>query len=641
MEERLLNQQARASNETPCISGHPASDFHADVAYYPADELQRTQYAGRDARREAPGPTIHSPPSENHSINLLDGLALDSPGAFLGQWGNSEFHDTDATVDATRIPQPLLEVLVDTFYSSFHSIFPIIQRWDFQRQYDRWLFVRQTGVDTSSNEDDGAFSFLLYALLSVAASAIPVDHTVFDHPGVQAYRRVNLSHMLYSHAARHSQGILCQLSGAHGINFVMAQALISLYLIRVGNVSNAWVIAGQAIRLYQGLDIDDSVSAAPDLGEVWSPRGNVWWCLCILDCCLSTALSRPLAIDDADSDPVTSDESDFPELGLEAKTDRWFAVIANFHIIISRIYRSIRRIRKSELAKNAKMWDALRLCIRKYDNELENCYTRHVLPNIEETSEEHRPLALQTIAVASYYVGLVLLYRTCIERFCSSEPETFLRCAEAASNCIKATPQIIANVPTSYFVIQQSRAVYESTKVLLHCMRRARNVKFTRKAWRDVETGFEMLHRIKIQWPQIQKYQRLTEEDMRQTQIDFNRNEQFHGIFDRYGQTGTVEQVNSPRGDHTTQGSHPFEERSKRRKLSQSSFRSGSVSAASSAPGALPLPNDSDGYANMGQTLSTTDFLIPDLPSLSSPSGSLPANFGDAMFMSSVDQTVS
>jgi hypothetical protein len=319
------------------------------------------------------------------------------------------------------------------------------------------------------------------------------------------------------------------------------------------------------------------------------------------------------------------------------------------------------------------MWDMLRTCIEGYNIELENYYTQQVLPKIEEPSQ--RPLALQTIAVSSYYIGVVLLHRTYIECFDVAGPETFLHCAEAASNCIRATPQVITTVPPSHFIIQQGRAVYASVKVLLHCMRLARNMDFNSRAWSDVETGFDMLQKITIQWPQIKQYQELTKEDMHQTQIAFTKHELFHGVFNRYGQAAgkTIHQRDEqPRTTHpaeslsqedssrsaTDKRCHGAEpgilstpqtavlsskrcqdwklngQQPKRQKLQQDSFVPQSpCSTMPTSLNALPVLREPHDYAMADSVMGIGDFLLTDFPVLPLPSEDLTAGFfGDATF---------
>ncbi|BCS26911.1 uncharacterized protein APUU_51622S [Aspergillus puulaauensis] len=586
-------------------------------------------------------------PKANDS-SFLDGIVLDNPGVLPE---DSRAATQPAQADVAQLPEPLLQALIDIFYSSYYPIFPIIHRGEFQQQYDRWLSAPPNDTD-----HDG-FSFLLYALLAVAASAMPADHVVFNQPGLETYKQEDLGGLLYAYAASKCAVLLSPRPGLHAINLVVALGLLSIYLIENGRVSEAWTVVGNAIRLYQSLDLQECADTLADMDTVSTPD-NVWWCLYILDCSLSTALSKPLAIDAADDDRST--------LTLEAGTDPWFSVIADFHITISRIYKSVRKIRRSRSSHDPKLWDALRTRVEGYDTELEEYYTKQVVPRMEDPSRQVRPLALQSIAVSSYYIGVVLLYRTCIERFDVAGPESFLRCAEAASNCIRATPQVMATVPPSHFVIQQSRAVYASAKVLLHCMRLVRNTSFNSRAWSDVEAGFDMLQTVNVQWPQIKQYQQLTKEDMHQTQIDFNRHELFHGIFDRYCRSDKRDrQHESPRSTNTTeiyqadssesdriycaadtdsvkiaqgvlsskrgQEGQPDGREPKQQKLN---FQPYNLSTSSTTE--LPVLHGPDDYVTASPPVDIDHFLLPDFPALSS--GDLSETFfEDTALISSLD----
>lgn len=664
------NQEGRETVSPPSTQNRDNNenqDFCMPTVPVQVEESSCVDSSGVPAH-VAPSPLTHyAPHPENSSSNMLDGLDLDGHGP-------RQEDDAVSTVNVTRLPEPLLQTLIDIFYRSIYPIFPIIHRRDFQPQYEHWLSLRRIG---DSNDDAGdGFSFLVYALLAVAASVIPEEHAVFHQPGLQFYRWINLGDLLYSHANTRCSGWPSQWNAMSAVNFVIAQGLLSLYLIEGGKVNDAWVTAGHAIRLYQSSDIEDFTNTAADEGDTPSARHrNIWRCLYILDRSLSTALLKPMAIDDVEGDMDSCDKVYQPST-LEDKTESWFSIIADFHVTMGRIYRTLRWIRKPQLSQRAKFQETLRSYIRKYDTELEEYFTKRVLPKVEEPSRQVQPLALQTIAVSSYYTGVVLLYRTFIEQFNIAEPEAFLRCAEAASNCIKVTPQVIATVPASHFVIQQSRAIYVSTKVLLHCMRLARNAHFTNNAWPDVESGCNMLRRFNIQWPEIKKYQLLTQEDMLLTQVDLNKHEVFHRTFDRYGQVshrrpleyGESLQTTRPsqrecRREHAaTKGPKPglagtpeslmsskhgqdcrlWERQSKKRKLSQNPFPPISVPSSSSsssfALNTMPVSREPGSCPMVDQTMGTSDFPLPDIsPLLSAPEDSSTNFFGNALFTTSLD----
>lgn len=591
------------------------------------------------------------------------------------------YNTENTSIDVTQLEESLMQVLIDFFYQFIYPIFPIITQRRFRQLYNLWSVQDGGPAFTAAND----FPVLLYAILAVAASVIPKDHAVFAEAGFEVYKWTDLAELLYQHAISLSTGKSCQPSPSAAINTIAAQGLLSLYLIERGKVNDAWVTAGHAIRIYQGFDLEDSVNVASEANEIRLAHTNLWWCLYILDRSLSTALLKPLAIDDAESDIDSCDGEDYSASSAAEKADPWFSVIADFHITMGRIYRSVRLIRKPESSQNIKLKDTLRSYVKRHDAELEKYYTKQVLPKLETPNSEVGPLALRTIAVSSYYIGLVLLYRTFIERFNIAEPEAFLRCAEAASNCIKVTPQVIAHVPASHFVIQQSRAIFASAKVLLHCMRLARNPTFTRKAWSDVESGLNMLREVKIQWPEIKKYQILTEEDMRATQSELSKHDLFYQTFGNFGQKARTREdgENTPCVSRTHQSQvpecsfdfqgldhlpwefsndsmnnildtdcpqsstsfkhsrldDPFQQHSKRRKLSPLPSRRLSPSNDFLALEMLPILRDSSDCPIMDHMITTGDLLLPDISPRQIASEDVSTSFGgDAMLMDSIDQ---
>lgn len=439
--------------------------------------------------------------------------------------------------DVTILPQTLIDTLVTQFYRETYSIFPIIREPDFRKQLDSWR---------STTEDSSGFIPVLYALLAVSASILPPDHAVFDLPEARGYKSLDLGDLISSYA--NSQLSLKSYKGGKlaRVNSVIAHGLLSLYLAEAGQVTEAWVTTGHAIRLYQGLDLYDCSSSGLETVDAPNGHGSLWWCLYILDRSLSTVLLKPLAIDDAECDVSSGDDRESHISVSEDEVDPWFSIITDFHITMGKIYKSVRSIRKRQHSDKYSTNEILRSRLKKHDMELEQYYEKQVLPNMKHTPNDSQRMGLQTIAVSSYFIGVVLLYRQFIESFHIEDPEIYLRCAEAASNCIRLTPKVLATVPASHFMIQQSRSIYVSAKVLLHCMRLARNDSFSKKAWGDVEMGLEMLRKIKIQWPEIKKYQKLTEEDMRLTQMKLQRNETFRETFDRFGTLFGDEAHNGP-----------------------------------------------------------------------------------------------
>ncbi|TWU70718.1 hypothetical protein ED733_000238 [Metarhizium rileyi] len=427
--------------------------------------------------------------------------------------------------DVSSLPRVLVEVLVSQFYRETYSIFPIIREPEFRQQLDQWA---------SNGEDRSGFVPVLYALLAVSAFILPSDHAVFELSEVKRYKSLDLGDLISSHASSQLSFKSYKADKLARVNSVVAHGLLSLYLAEAGQVTEAWVTTGHAVRLYQGLDLYGKTR--PDLESFDAPSGHgaVWWCLYILDRSLSTVLLKPLAIDDVECDVSSNDDGESHVYVTEDAIDPWFSVITDFHITMGKIYKSVRSIRRFQNSGHCNSNEILRSRLKNHDIELEQYFQKQVLPNMRNTPDEPRRMGLQTIAVSSYFICVVLLYRQFIEAFRLEDSRIYLRCAEAASNCIRLTPKVLDTVPASHFMIQHSRSIYISSKVLLHCMRVARNEDFSTKAWDDVEMGLDMLQKIKIQWPEIKRYQKLTEEDMRQTRIELDRHEAFRRTFDNF-----------------------------------------------------------------------------------------------------------
>lgn len=436
-----------------------------------------------------------------------------------------EFRKADISLDVATVSEALRRGLIEHFYRAIYPIFPILPKTSFARQLDEW---------TSDGSPRNIFCALYYMLLAVSAAVLPEDDTLSRQIESGRQKSSDFAKAFYTHAASIPSNTY-NSEGRTDINDLITQGLRSLYLVETGDATKAWITAGHAIRLYQGLEANHFT--APDLyqGDIRRAHGNLWWCLYILDRSLSTALGKPLAFDDDDCDTGLSDlRSGTSASGGEDATSPWFSVVADFHVTMGRIYTSIRSMRKDGAHSGRgghEMKEALRQRIREYDAELQKYYTTQVMPKLRGSNQ---PVALQTIAVSSYYIGLVLLYRTSIETFTANEPDAFLRCAEAAAECIRVSPAVIASVPTSHFLVQQCRAIYASTKVLLHCMRMARNPDFSAKALHVVAQGLDMLQQTKLKWPEIKNYQRSAQADMQSTQIELQRHTAFSKAFDNF-----------------------------------------------------------------------------------------------------------
>ncbi|KAH0597270.1 hypothetical protein MHUMG1_04647 [Metarhizium humberi] len=539
MEKKLQEQNSAGrwangeSTTAGAVPGGPA--FCNSLQGGPVGDMQQASVTGNTTPGTDKEDSVNKTPDQHKSLGSSTGeYTLPSGFSELDQM----LYNCDETLvleeppspesnfeDVSSLPRTLIDVLVGQFYHKTYSIFPIIREPEFRHQLDQWA---------ATGQDGSGFMPVLYALLAVSASILPNDHAVFELPEVRGYKSLDLGDLISSHANSQLSLKSYKADKLARINSVIAHGLLSLYLAEAGQVTEAWVTTGHAIRLYQGLDLYDGASSSNE--SVDSPGGHsaIWWCLYILDRSLSTVLLKPLAIDDVECDVSSTDGGESHISASEDEIDPWFSVITGFHITMGKIYKSVRSFRKFQHTDKGDSNEILVSRLKNHDMELEQYYEKQVLPNMRNNLDDPQRMGLQTIAVSSYFIGVVLLYRQFIEMFRIEDPQIYLRCAEAASNCIRLTPKVLATVPASHFMIQQSRSIYVGSKVLLHCMRLVRNESFSNKAWDDVHMGLEMLRKIKIQWPEIKKYQKLTEDDMRLTKSELDRHETFGKTFDRF-----------------------------------------------------------------------------------------------------------
>ncbi|KOC13108.1 hypothetical protein AFLA70_730g000310 [Aspergillus flavus AF70] len=540
LESRIHSMEAQLRAPSPPRTSEPVHQPADDPAVLPANvdatdlvKLTMTNSEKPDQNQgDLPLDTLSSAPNmaSLHTGSLAP--ARESPaehqegllnsGTFVfkgdGQLGDGR-ESARSLTHLKPIPDEVRTLLVGHYFRVIHPIFPIIPEKDFREQ------LRRSGL--GHDDDNSQLSFVMNALLAVAVSGLKSTHPISEDPCLRAYDLANLGHLFYSNATR--EILLFQSKEKLGLNSIIGHGLLSLYLAETGKAYEAWVTTGHAIRLYQGLDLSDDLIPSQD---PHMQRG-LWWCLYVLDRSLSTALLKPLAIDDTEYG--LEDKFKAPTRDTDSETDFWFSVIVDFHIIMGRIYKTVRYIRKAARNSTPNLEDKIQADVRRHDAELGNYFTEKVLPWIKESPQDFEAIALQTVALSSYYASLILLHRVFLEKYTVAEPAMFLRCAEAASGCIKLTPRLIATVPGSHFLIQHGRALFASAKVLLHCIRLTWNPIFTAKALNDLEAAVGMLRNLSIQWPEIETYQTLVQEELKSIKAEFERRDKLSEALGRFG----------------------------------------------------------------------------------------------------------
>lgn len=466
---------------------------------------------------------------------------------------NDGEESVQSLTDARSFPDEPRALLIDHFFRTIYPIFPIIEEDDFRSQLN--------GAYSFSEESNHELAFVLYAILAAAASDLKSNDPIWTDPRMQPYESTNLGHLFYSYASTKLPLALSNTKPV--INSVIGHGLLGLCLSESGKAYEAWVTTGHAIRLYQGLDTSTDYIKDNTAKKTPKGRDNLWWCLYILDRSLSTVLLKPLAIDDEECDVEEEGNPSTPH--KHPHMDFWFSVIVDFHILIGRIYKLGRAIRKSTRSSKPDTEEKLRAYVRRLDKELEDYFTQEVVPRIQESPSSPKAATLQLVAISSYYTGIILLHRAFLETYSSAEPEMLLRCAEAASACIKFTPRLLDAVPASHFLIQQLRAHFAGSKVLLRCVRLASNPSFATKALCDVDAGMAILGDAKVVWPEAKDYEKLIREELLSTKAELERQQTINKVFETFGNglsgnTALLAQIPTITGRHETDqtGSGPL-----------------------------------------------------------------------------------
>ena len=208
-------------------------------------------------------------------VNVCDGLrtyiqnGLEEKGYETKEsyWGSPSetvdpAHRFHGRRDAWNLPPfRLVNALVQCFFEKLYTVFPIIERDDFLSQY------RQLTSGVSADND---FIPVVFALLALSASILPLDDPIFDERDCNNYRHPNLGLYFYAmakNALDYTHYTVVSLENLtfplntqpNSINKVIALGLSSAYLAATGHEAEAWTTIGSVVRLGQDLGLHVSI----------------------------------------------------------------------------------------------------------------------------------------------------------------------------------------------------------------------------------------------------------------------------------------------------------------------------------------------------------------------------------------------
>ncbi|KAK4688123.1 hypothetical protein P7C73_g1987, partial [Tremellales sp. Uapishka_1] len=188
-------------------------------------------------------------------------------------------------------PMILSDTLVQLYFERIHHTFPIVDKPSFLSKYE----AAMDGLRRGQPSRDAHFLCVLFAVYCSAAS---LTKKVFqDHPEFQFSSPNEYIGLEFYEKALYMYWSSFRMMT---IDNVTCMAILSSCLAGWNTLSQAWVLAGQAVRGAQDGGLHRSPKKASMPASAKEHRRRVWWCVYGLDKILSVSLGRPSGINDDD-----------------------------------------------------------------------------------------------------------------------------------------------------------------------------------------------------------------------------------------------------------------------------------------------------------------------------------------------------
>lgn len=177
-------------------------------------------------------------------------------------------------------PKAMVDELLDAYYNTAHSMFPIIHLPIFRREVDELYHSVPRQVSSS-------WLSLFFAVLATGSlfSLQPPTPNTYNRP----------SELLDS-----ARKVMDPWSDEYNLDGTRALFLIALSLNEMNIKTSAWSWTGRAVRAGQALALYTESDSWPVIeGEM---RRRTWWAIYVLDRTMSSELGHPFLIDDTECD---------------------------------------------------------------------------------------------------------------------------------------------------------------------------------------------------------------------------------------------------------------------------------------------------------------------------------------------------
>ncbi|KAN0061511.1 hypothetical protein ACQY0O_006358 [Thecaphora frezii] len=364
-------------------------------------------------------------------------------------------------------PKPICDRAIQAFFDRVHPIFPVLSRDSFVGAYEA-----RFGGPANTLNTDAVFQALVLAVMacgemvscpSDADEAGPHDAlgASFELAPYPPSQRTSLDADVSSYFAQ-SCHVGVGYTFESRFEVVQLLSLQAYYLAARNCPADAWIQAGQALRLSVDLglhrDLDHEAFSDADR-EV---RRRVWWCIYILDRLLGINIGRPPGIEDDDVDAQLPRGED----GMTALMPGFVAMVS-LSRQAGRIARTSARLQTvRNQAKYSEETVILRR-LRTHDSALEAW-----LDSLPETLKSHSvshdpndPLAVQSCAAfAGLHATRIRLQQALprdpdlLPATLSSEEEAMdlARCTQTALHIIRGASRAARLIPPGPFLLDYS-----------------------------------------------------------------------------------------------------------------------------------------------------------------------------------------
>ncbi|ROW06519.1 hypothetical protein VMCG_04298 [Cytospora schulzeri] len=273
--EKLIERIRRENNSLRRMISEKDGQLDVDVDGMEQLPLQLPSIGAEPKRRKRPAPMHDLSRARSNLLNFSKGV-----------WKPPAQYRHPLTLGLFDVQRPELppisttKRLLDSYFASTHSMFPILHWRTFEQGIDE--MYRAPNLQNVPLPFLSMF-FAVLAMGSLFVPEAPVDRSFHGAEFLELSRK---------------------LSDPWNNNFVLDNArtlvLQTMFLDEMNLKSAAWNCLGNAVRIAQDIGLYSESGPWPVIeGEM---RRRVWWTIYILDRSLSVELGRPLLIDDSDCD---------------------------------------------------------------------------------------------------------------------------------------------------------------------------------------------------------------------------------------------------------------------------------------------------------------------------------------------------